>query len=164
MPIQHALTDTLLSASAHPERVAGLALYAFLVGRWRFSASVWPADGVPLHGEGRIAAGWVLDGRAIQDVWHLPGIFHGTTLRVYDAARDGWHILWSDPLHQYYGRQFGRAAGNDIVQLGHNDAGTPTRWSFRERSTDAFRWCGEVSDDDGTSWRREAEFICRREP
>jgi hypothetical protein len=34
-----------------------------------------------------------------------------------------WHILWSDPLRQFYTRQVGRARGTDIVQLGTNDAG-----------------------------------------
>jgi len=156
------LLDTLLCSTRHPERAEGLGLYAFLVGTWHFDAMVWPEAGAPFKGEGSIAAGWVLGGRAIQDVWELPGVFHGTTMRVYDPARDGWHIVWCDPLHNYYSRQFGRADGGDIVQLGHNDAGTPTRWSFRERSADNFLWRGEVSDDKGETWRREAEFICHR--
>jgi len=47
---------------------------------------------------GEIHAGWVLQGRAIQDVWIFPGAFYGTTLRVYDPGLDAWHILWSDPV------------------------------------------------------------------
>ena len=74
----------------------------------------------------------MLEGRAIQDVWILPGVFYGTTLRVYDPALDAWHILWSDPLKQYYMRQIGRARGNDIVQEGKTDDGVAARWSFTE--------------------------------
>ncbi len=74
----------------------------------------------------------MLEGRAIQDVWILPGVFYGTTLRVYDPGLDAWHILWSDPLRQYYTRQIGRAHGADIVQEGTNDAGDAIRWSFTE--------------------------------
>ncbi len=158
----HPLHETLLCSTRDASRAQGLELYAFMVGAWSFEATVWPAEGGVHHGTGSIAAGWVLDGRALQDVWVLPGLFHGTTLRVYDPTRDGWHILWSDPLHQYYARQFGRAEGDDIVQLGQNDAGKPTRWSFRERGADRFTWRGEVSDDGGASWRLEAEFLCRR--
>ena len=82
----------------------------------------------------------MLEGRAIQDVWILPGVFYGTTLRVYDPGIDAWHILWSDPVRQFYTRQIGRARGSDIVQLGKNDAGEAVRWSFTEITPDSFRW------------------------
>jgi hypothetical protein len=104
----------------------------------------------------------VLEGRAIQDVWILPGVFHGTTLRVYDPRSNAWHILWSDPLHQYYSRQVGRPEGRDIVQIGRNDSGELTRWSFRDITPDSFRWLGERSTDDGATWQLQAEFHARR--
>jgi hypothetical protein len=103
-----------------------------------------------------------LQGRAIQDVWILPDFFYGTTLRVYDPGIDAWHILWSDPVRQVYTRQIGRAQGNDIVQLGKNDAGETVRWSFTGIAPDSFRWTGERSRDDGKSWRLQAEFVARR--
>jgi hypothetical protein len=84
-------------------------------------------DGSQHTGPGEIHFGWVLEGRAIQDVWILPGVFYGTTLRVYDPGIDAWHILWSDPVRQFYSRQIGRARDHDIVQLGKNDAGETVR-------------------------------------
>jgi len=96
------------------------------------------------------------------DVWILPGVFYGTTLRVYDPNIDAWHILWSDPLRQFYTRQIGRAQGSDIVQLGKNDAGEGVRWSFTEITPASFRWLGERSRDDGKSWQLQAEFLARR--
>ena len=88
----------LASGGPDPGHVRGLTLYGWLVGAWRFDATVHLPDGQLHHGQGNIAAGWVLGSRAIQDVWNLPGIFHGTTLRVFDPSRDAWHILWSDTL------------------------------------------------------------------
>jgi hypothetical protein len=121
------------------------------------------ADDRTIHrGRGEVHAGWVLEGRAIQDVWILPGVFHGTTLRVYDPGRDAWHIVWSDPLRQYYGRQLGRASGKDIVQIGTNDAGEATRWSFSGITPDSFHWRGERSCDGGVTWQLQAEFLVRR--
>ena len=111
---------------------------------------------------GEIGFAWVLEGRAIQDVWILPDFFHGTTLRVYDPGIDAWHILWSDPLRQFYSQQIGRAHGPDIVQLGKSDDGTDTRWSFTDITADSFRWLGEFSTDGGATWRLRAEFKCRR--
>src|SRR5262249_31217043 len=78
-----------------------------------------------------------------QDVWILPGIFYGTTLRVYDPGLDAWHILWSDPLRQLYRRQLGRARGKDIVQEGKDDAGAPVRWRFIDITPDSFHWLGQ---------------------
>ena len=75
---------------------------------------------------GEIGFAWVLEGRAIQDVWILPDFFYGTTRRVYDPGIDAWHILWSDPLRQFYSQQIGRAHGPDIIQLGKSDDGTDT--------------------------------------
>ena len=83
------------------DRAGKMGLYGWLIGRWEMSSLIYNEDGTSEPGEpGEIHFGWVLGGRAIQDVWILPGRFHGTTLRVYDPGIDAWHILWSDPLHQ----------------------------------------------------------------
>ncbi|HZP88890.1 MAG TPA: hypothetical protein VFB54_18915 [Burkholderiales bacterium] len=160
------MTTSLISAlhanGPALDRADKLSLYGWLIGDWKMDVVVFGPDDRKYEGRGEIHFGWVLEGRAIQDVWILPGIFHGTTLRVYDPGIDAWHIVWSDPLKQYYSRQIGRAQGKDIVQIGKNDAGKTTRWSFRDIAPDAFRWLGEVSGDDGRSWALEAEFRARR--
>jgi len=154
--------DALHSKSADAASADKMKLYAWLIGDWTFDATVNRDDGTPHRGIGQIHFGWVLEGRAIQDVWILPGVFYGTTLRVYDPGIDAWHILWSDPLRQVYTRQLGRAQGSDIVQLGKNDAGDAVRWSFADIAPDSFRWAGEHSRDGGRTWRLQAEFLARR--
>jgi hypothetical protein len=156
------LTEALHCADAAADRAEKMGLYGWLIGHWTFDATVNRDDGTQHRGVGQIHFGWVLEGRAIQDVWILPGVFCGTTLRVYDPGIDAWHILWSDPLRQYYTRQIGRAQGADIVQLGRNDAGEAVRWSFTNITPDAFRWIGERSRDDGKSWQLQAEYLARR--
>jgi hypothetical protein len=146
-------------AADHADRMD---LYAWLVGSWDMDATVHADDGTTHRGRGEVHAAWVLEGRAIQDVWILPGVFHGTTLRVYDPGRNAWHILWSDPLRQYYARQIGRACDGGIVQTGTNDAGEATRWSFSDITANSFRWRGEVSRDGGATWRLKADFSLRR--
>ncbi len=89
-------------------------------------------------------------------------MFHGTTLRIYDPGIDAWHILWCDPLRQYYARQLGRPRGPDIVQEGTNDVGETLRWSFTEMTPDRFRWRGERSRDNGATWELQADFRARR--
>jgi hypothetical protein len=156
--------DALHTTGPAPDRADKMKLYGWLIGRWTMDAIVHRDDGTQHQDVGEIHFGWVLEGRAIQDVWILPGVFYGTTLRVYDPGLDAWHILWSDPMRQFYTRQIGRAQGDDIVQEGTNQAGEAVRWSFTKITRDAFRWIGERSPDGGKTWQLQAEYFARRAP
>jgi hypothetical protein len=152
----------LNSDRAAADRAQKMGLYGWLIGRWEMDAVIHDDDGRKHTGRGQIHFGWVLEGRAIQDVWILPGFFYGTTLRVYDPGIDAWHIFWSDPLKQLYRRQIGRAQGNDIVQEGQDDTGAAVRWRFTEITPNSFHWLGERSPDGGANWQLQAEFLARR--
>jgi hypothetical protein len=152
----------LHSARPAADRAEKMDLYGWLIGRWEMDAVIHDDDGRKHTGRGQIHFGWVLEGRAIQDVWILPDFFYGTTLRVYDPGIDAWHIFWSDPLKQRYRRQVGRAQGNDIVQEGQDDIGAAVRWRFTEITPNSFHWLGERSPDGGASWQLQAEFFARR--
>jgi len=154
--------EALRSAGPATDRAEKMALYGWLIGDWTMDATMYADDGSVHAAQGTIHFSWVLQGRAIQDVWIVPGFFHGTTLRIYDPGLDAWHILWSDPLKQFFTRQIGRAKGKDIVQEGQNDAGEPTRWSFTDITADSFCWTGERSWDGGATWHRQALFLARR--
>lgn len=156
------------------DRADKMGLYGWLIGRWEMDAAYHRDDGSVRRSRGEIHAGWVLEGRAIQDVWLVPardmqraeppnwGDFYGTTLRVYDPGIDAWHILWNDPLTQTYRRMIGRARGRDIVQDGEDETGAPVRWSFTAITPDSFRWLAERSADGGASWRLVTEYLARR--
>jgi hypothetical protein len=160
--IAHAsFIDALHTTGPAQDRKDKMNLYGWLIGDWDMQAIVHREDGTEYRSRGEIHFGWVLEGRAIQDVWMLPGVFYGTTLRVYDPSLDAWHILWSDPLKQFYARQIGRARGSDIVQEGMDGAGTPIRWSFTDISPNSFRWLSERSVHH-ENWRLQAEFLARR--
>jgi hypothetical protein len=157
-----AFLRALVSPGPAADRAEPMKLYGWLIGDWVFDATVHLDDGTTHAGRGEIHFAWALEGRALIDVWILPGVFYGTTLRVYDPGIDAWHILWSDPLKQFYARQIGRARGADIVQEGAAGDGTPLRWSFSDIAPDAFRWRGERSLDGGVSWQLQADFRARR--
>jgi hypothetical protein len=165
--IARSFTDALASDGPAADRADKMKLYGWLIGRWTMDATVHLDDGSLHRGSGEIYFGWALQGRAIQDVWILSGVFYGTTLRIYDPNLDAWHILWGDPVRQYYTRQIGRAQGADIVQRGKNDAGEAVRWSFTAITPDSFRWTGERSRDQGRTselktWHLQAEYFARR--
>src|SRR5262245_41743637 len=139
-------SDILHSAAPAADRADKLGLYGFLIGSWDTTVIAHEENGTTHTHRGEIHAGWVREGRALQDVWMLPrraerrpdapppllpvtGDWYGTTLRVYDPGLDAWHILWSNPVTQLYTRQIGRARGADIVQEGRH-GGAVLRWSF----------------------------------
>ena len=105
----NSFVGALQSGGPASDRADKMKLYGWLIGQWAMDAVVHRDDGSQHRGPGEIHFGWVLEGRAIQDVWILPGLFYGTTLRVYDPGIDAWHIQWSDPVQQFYSRQIGRA-------------------------------------------------------
>lgn len=159
------LISTLFSPAPAPDRADKLALYGQFIGDWRFEAETRLADGRLHKGVGEIHFGWALAGRAIIDCWILPGIFHGTTLRVYDPGLDAWHIIWSDPLRQFYARQLGRAQGDGIVQEGTLENGTRTRWSFSDITPNSFTWSGEIQAGETSTegpWQRQSLYHATR--
>jgi hypothetical protein len=156
------LARLLFSDGPAADRADHMDLYGRFIGAWTIDAVMHAPDGQTHERSGEIGFAWVLQGRAIEDVWILPDFFYGTTLRVYDPGIDAWHILWSDPLKQFYCRQVGRACGQDIVQLGKSDDGTDWRWSFEDITAASFRWLAELSADGGATWRLRAEMKCRR--
>ena len=166
--------DALHSAGPAPDRASNMGLYGWLIGRWEMDAIYHADDGATRRSPGEIHFGWVLEGRAIQDVWIVPGRdvkcsvragpgnFYGTTLRVYDPNLDAWRIFWSDPVNQVYRQQIGRARGSDIVQEGQDDTGAAVRWRFTEITPNSFHWLGERSPDGGETFRLQVEFFARR--
>jgi hypothetical protein len=174
--VQSSFAQVLLANGPDTARAPELALYTWIVGRWDMDVTTILEDGTSHRGLGEIHAGWVLQGRAIQDVWMIPrlrdrqpgidplpgaGNWYGTTLRIYDPGLDGWRILWSDPATNFFTQQIGRARGSDIVQTGPDPRGGSMRWIFSDIEPDSFHWTGERASDD-RNWRREVDIRARR--
>ena len=155
-------SSALVSPGPAADRAEKMKLYGWLVGDWIFDAIAYEDDGTRRTGKGEIHAAWALDGRAIMDVWILPGYFYGTTLRVYDPTLDAWHIYWSDPLKQLYTYEIGHREGQDVVQSGDLGRGMRARWRFSEIAADSFRWTGERSFDGGATWQLQADYRAKR--
>jgi hypothetical protein len=169
------LVAVLHSDGPNPELADKMTLYSWLIGSWNLEVTEFLDDGSRRVRPALWNFGWVLEGRAIQDVWIVPppGVgrignavekqnYYGTTLRVYNPDTDNWHIHYCDPVLQFHVTFTGRKAQNGIVQDGQLPNGNLVRWSFYDISADAFRWRGESSQDGGKTWRVKVEFICHR--
>jgi hypothetical protein len=168
------LDGTLTAVGRSPEIPESDDLYGWLVGSWELDIRNYWGDISDRKLKAEVHAAWVLEGRAIQDVWIIPRpeqrsslpdpklFSYGTTLRVWDPKIRAWHVTWINPVTATEVRLVARRSGKDIVQVGTNPAGTPIRWTFRDITKDSFRWTGETLQSDGQTWKVEGDFLARR--
>ncbi len=89
----------LAAAGRSPEIPEALDAYGWLVGSWELDVLHYWAMDVAAQGlKAEVQAAWVLEGRALQDLWIMPRRsdrtaaldkklnMYGTTLRVWDAT------------------------------------------------------------------------------
>ena len=127
-----ALADALHADGPGGGSAGKLRLFGRFIGSWDLRWSGTGPDGQPATTRGELHFGWVLGGRAVQDVWIVPGrgmpgagdpplAFHGSTIRFYDPAIDAWRSTWVEPINARVRRFIGRPAGDDIVLLSDED-------------------------------------------
>ncbi len=167
--------DALRSAGPLASQADKMALYAPLIGDWAVDVIDYGPDGSRRTSTGEWHFAWVLEGRAIQDVWIAPrralrqegtsaqGNRYGTTVRVYDPKTEVWTVNWFNPVTGARNTLVGRKQGDDIIQEGTDSAGVRIRWTFSEITATSFYWRGEVLADAGKTWRLVAEFRGRRD-
>ena len=142
--------EGLPAAGPHPEHADKLALFGQFVGDWDIlECRSLEEDGSWSTSRGRVHWRWILEGRAVQDVWSSIDeksrreIPIGTTVRFYDPAIDAWHSVWLAPTQGAVKTFIGRPRGLEIVLEGKNEKGNPIRWIFSEIAPESFRWRGE---------------------
>jgi hypothetical protein len=168
-------SSTLLARGPHPSLGEHAQTYGRIIGSWigqlhnhMLGGSV-PAVSVEAH------FAWVLEGRAVQDIWITPARserrgeapvsldWYGSTLRVFEPASAGWRTVWTDPVSQLRIELVGRSQGEDIVQIGTR-GGRPIRWTFSQIRPDSFVWQGHILNVDGKTWDLEVDISFRRSP
>ena len=158
MPLPDAFVTALVAPGPAPGLADRMGLFGQFVGSWDLTVTDVDADGTETVAEGEWHFAWVLGGRAVQDVWVVPGLAaadaggveHGSALRVYDPATDRWTVSWSGPVKQRFHRFHAAAEGDEVV-LRSVDGPPHLRWVFSDIRPDRFRWRNERSED-GEAW------------
>jgi hypothetical protein len=151
------------------EHAEKLMLFGRFVGSWDLQ---WTGGSTAGTATGELHFGWVLGGRAVQDIWIVPGRgqpghdqpprgFHGSTIRFYDPTIDAWRSTWIEPINGRVRRFIGRPDGDDIVLLSDEDD-PPLRWRFTDIKTDSFTWRAETSHDGGTTRHFDEHMLATR--
>jgi hypothetical protein len=168
------MTTALAAPGRSAEIPEAADAYGWLVGSWELDVHRYGVDVAGRGIKGEVHFAWVLEGRAVQDVWIMPrrsertavpdktANMYGTTLRVWDASMQAWRVTWINGVTGSRDELIGRRIGEDIVQVGTHANGTPIRWSFTGITPDSFRWTGEALETDGKTWKLEGDFRAKR--
>ena len=160
----------LQAANPHPSLGDAAEVLDRLVGSWSVDYSFFSKDGTVKHKSGEYLAGWVMDGRTLQDFWIVyPSGTRTerevyTSLRYVDPKSGTWYATFIDPEHASVARFTGAVAGNDrITVVTHDFGGKDNRWSFNDIRPDGFVFRDEQSSDGGKTWRVvEEDHMTRR--
>lgn len=164
------MVDALSADVPLPLACESLRLFGQFVGAWDLEWHGRDSSGSPISVRGELHFGWILDGRAVQDVWRVPvdpadaarmRAFHGTTIRFYDPRIAAWRSTWIDPLNGRVRRFIGRPVGDSIVLDGLDDD-PKERWTFQDITPNSFTWRGEESTDGGRTWILNDEMFATR--
>ena len=156
------MIELLTADGPHPDHARELMLFGQFVGAWDMEGEQIAADGARMRFRGEWHFGWVLDGRAIQDVLISRPVEYGSTVRFYDPVAKQWEITWITPSGRAVRRLRGSPDGDGIRLEGRDPDGHLLRWTFTDISADSFTWSGYRSDDDGGTWRQDEEMRLTR--
>lgn len=153
----------LFAEGPYPPQAERMRTFGRLVGDWSVTVEYAQPDGTWRQAEGEWRFGWILQGRAIEDVWTVyrpgarrnePGAImgYGATVRVYDAERDLWHVNWMGVLNHNYTQFTAREVGSEIVMDAADSDGQRFQWVFSDIGADSFRWRAQSTSDGGATW------------
>ena len=164
------LTTSIEAKSPNPSLGDQAQVVGRMVGTWDVQYTDFAKDGTATHRTGEFIVGWVMDGRALQDLWIVNPSGKRkdrevyTTLHYFDPKTQTWRATFVDPEHVSIARFTGGPVGNDRYVLETPDLGTQTtRWSFSDIRADSFVYRDEGSDDGGKTWKLRSEYLMTRQ-
>src|SRR5262245_64445462 len=97
------MINTLRSPGPHivPGEDPQARIFDTFVGAWDVEYSTIHDDGSKEKGAGQLLVGWILDGRALQDIWIWSDPVRAvrsmvTTIRFFDPKGTAWRVVWTN--------------------------------------------------------------------
>ena len=165
--------DGLAADGPNPALRRKLMLFGQFVGDWEITEFRNLQDDGSWKGgkgwKGEIHWRWILEGRAIQDIWgHRDPKTHklvpaGTTVRFYDSKLGAWRSTWLSPSQHAVRTFIGRMVDERIV-LDATDCtkGQAERWIFSQITPNSFHWHAEKRRKRQAEWVVTEEMSVRR--
>ena len=161
----------LVASGPHPAIRSDNQIFSPFIGSWDLKVAWFGEHGRQVRQEvGEWHFAWVLEGRAIQDVWIVPPrplrsgaadlYEYGTSLRFFDPEVDAWRSTWIGPMHGMVWTFTARRVGDRVVLETTAGCEPRMKWSFGDIASHSFNWRNEVWENGG--WRLQQSFQCQR--
>jgi hypothetical protein len=158
-------------AEAHADIPPNRRIFAPFIGAWDLDVT-WYEDGARARREpGEWHFAWVLEGRAVQDVWIVPPrksrsrsaqlYEYGTSLRFYDPKIDAWRSTWIGPMTGAVYTFVARGDHQRVTLESTADATKARRWIFSDIGAESFKW-ENFEQSEGGAWLLVQDFAARR--
>lgn len=175
MTTQQRFLDALVSPQQAPDLADADDIFGFLIGSWDVEAVLHDANGRTQKRTGEVHASWVLEGRAMQDLFIFPrradrasgspaaGDRYATTIKTYDRTLNAWRLNFINPAADETSAQLiARRGGPGIEMEGKLSGGTPIRWQYVSITPTSFHYRAEKLGSDGKSWQLYLELFGTR--
>ncbi len=167
--------SALVSSQRSPELENVDNVFGFLIGSWDIEAVLHDLEGRTRRTRGELHASWVLEGRAIQDLFIFPrrvdrtpavrvsGDRYATTIRTYDGKLSAWRVVFINPAAVETNAELvARRDGEAIAMEGSLADGTPIRWLYEDVTVKSFHYSAHRLGSDGRTWQTYLEISGKR--
>ena len=164
------IAESLVSPGPHPDIPVSDLIFAPFIGSWDLRVTWYAEDEIVRQEDGEWHFDWVLEGRAIQDVWIVPrrerrvsatdSYEYGTSVRFYDPRLRAWRSTWIGPMHGMIRTFIARQVDRTVTLESDADQGDAMRWVFSDITEDAFIWRNSVQRDG--RWMLQQDFVATR--
>ena len=146
-------------------------LFGQFVGDWDVAVTNIASDGTMQELKGEWHFGWVLEGRAILDVWTAPcrslrvqeePYEYGATIRFFDPTISAWRSTWIGPVRHLVRPFIAQQVKDEIILEGSFEPDGQTRWIFSRITPTSFHWRNQESSDDGATWTTVQKMVAQR--
>jgi hypothetical protein len=162
------LGPLLLSNGPHPDPRDSL--FDPFIGSWDLHVTWFDESGGTRTMDGEWHFAWVLEGRAVQDVWIVPRrdqrrdaqelYEYGTSIRFPSDRPGCWHSTWLGPMQRSVHEFVASRDGADIVLDTTHDDGREMRWRFTDITERSFSWSNATRI--GDEWVVTQRFAATR--
>ena len=141
------------SVRAQSLKVQDSTLFDFWVGKWDLT---WTnSQGLIERGTNHIEK--IIGGKVIQENFSFAsGTFKGTSISVYNPAKQTWHQAWADTQGSYFDFVGDVEGEKRIFKTRVKEQGGQMiiqRMVFYDIKSDSLKWDWEISRDGGSTWQ-----------
>lgn len=175
MKASNVFCDALVSSAKAADLADVDDLFGFLIGSWDLEAVLHDSTGQAQRSKGELHVAWVLEGRAIQDLFIFPrradrpsglparGDRYATTIRTYDRVLRAWRVDFINPAAPETSAQLtARRREQGIDMEGKLAGGVGIRWRYRSITAASFHYSAEKLGTDGMHWQLYLELFGSR--